>query len=223
MESDAQKYIEEALGYVLWFGITEGISIVVGLTASLLTFRYIPIFTPSELNTTNPKYAATVISPLISSISRNFFSLSPLVFLQVAPFSLLFLAFLKLSKHNSSFRFVYLFTIVQILSLIVTFLLFLFILDEFSSTINGVASGTFSLGDASYIIKNRILPTLLLLALCGIITIVGIICGEVLGLWRLGKMLDMLTFKIAALFAVIPFLSIATPFLCIAGYYTLKK
>lgn len=56
-----------------------------------------------------------------------------------------------------------------------------------------------------------------LLGVGGIVVLVGLIGGQILGVWRLGSKYDETLLKLGAIFVIIPFLNIVAPILMIVG------
>jgi len=56
-----------------------------------------------------------------------------------------------------------------------------------------------------------------LLGLGGILTLVGLIGGQILGLWRVGTRYNETTIKVGAIFTIIPLLNIVGPILVLIG------
>ena len=57
----------------------------------------------------------------------------------------------------------------------------------------------------------------------GILSIIGVIGGEILGLWRVGTRYDSTAIKISAIFIVIPYLSWVGPILLLVGALDVKN
>jgi hypothetical protein len=51
----------------------------------------------------------------------------------------------------------------------------------------------------------------------GIVVILGVIIGQILGLWRVGSRYDETTIKIGAIFGIIPLLNFVAPILILVG------
>jgi hypothetical protein len=51
----------------------------------------------------------------------------------------------------------------------------------------------------------------------GILTLVGLVGGLMLGLWRVGSRYEETLLKVAAIFVIIPFLNFVSPILVIVG------
>jgi len=64
---------------------------------------------------------------------------------------------------------------------------------------------------------------LIFVAAGAIITIVGLIGGMILGLWRVGTRYDQTVIKLGAIFTVIPLLNIAAPVLVLVGAHEARN
>jgi hypothetical protein len=73
------------------------------------------------------------------------------------------------------------------------------------------ASAAFSSALAFLIVAS------LLLAVGGLLTLIGLIGGQILGLWRAGNRYKETLLKLGAIFAIIPFLNLIAPVLVIVG------
>ncbi|MDA4120812.1 MAG: DUF973 family protein [Thaumarchaeota archaeon] len=62
----------------------------------------------------------------------------------------------------------------------------------------------------------------LLLAIAGILGLVGVIGGQILGVWRVGSRYDETLLKLGAIFTIIPLVNIMAPFLVLIGAYQVK-
>ena len=58
---------------------------------------------------------------------------------------------------------------------------------------------------------------LFMFAVGGLLTLIGFIGGQLLGLWRAGSRYKEMLLKLGAIFAIIPFLNLAAPVLIIVG------
>jgi len=62
-----------------------------------------------------------------------------------------------------------------------------------------------------------------LVAIGGILSIIGVIGGEILGLWRVGTRYDSTLIKVAAIFIIIPYLNWVGPILLLVGALEAKN
>jgi hypothetical protein len=62
----------------------------------------------------------------------------------------------------------------------------------------------------------------LLAAIGGLLALIGLIGGQILGLWRVGSKYNETLIKLGAIFVIIPILNIAAPFLISIGAYQVK-
>jgi len=62
----------------------------------------------------------------------------------------------------------------------------------------------------------------LVAAIGGILALIGLIGGQILGLWRLGSRYNETTIKLGAIFVIIPLLNLVAPFLILIGAYQVK-
>jgi len=58
--------------------------------------------------------------------------------------------------------------------------------------------------------------------IAGILALIGIIGGQILGLWRVGTRYDQTLIKLGAIFTIIPLLNIVAPILVLIGAYEAK-
>jgi ABC-type dipeptide/oligopeptide/nickel transport system permease subunit len=61
-----------------------------------------------------------------------------------------------------------------------------------------------------------------LVAIGGVLSLIGAIGGVLLGLWRVGGRYDQTILKVAAIFVIVPLLSIVSPILVIIGVSSAK-
>ncbi|HEV2227260.1 MAG TPA: DUF973 family protein, partial [Nitrososphaerales archaeon] len=71
-------------------------------------------------------------------------------------------------------------------------------------------------------VVGSLLLAALVAAIGGILALIGLIGGQILGLWRLGSKYDETLLKLGAIFVIIPLLNIAAPFLVLIGAYQIK-
>jgi hypothetical protein len=62
-----------------------------------------------------------------------------------------------------------------------------------------------------------------LIVIAGILSFIGVIGGEILGLWRVGTRYDSTVIKISAIFIIIPYLNWVGPVLLLVGSLDAKK
>ena len=61
-----------------------------------------------------------------------------------------------------------------------------------------------------------------LLAVGVVVLLVGVIGGQILGLWRVGSRYNETVIKVGAIFTIIPLLNIVAPILVLIGAYQVK-
>jgi hypothetical protein len=210
-----------ALKRITWFAILQIASLVIGFSMYL---AYLPsIF---SMFPTSP--SGTTLSPsVLSSFLQGMFTfVSAVVVVSVAiglmAVFLLFGAFRSLSRLDSpSFSTPATLTILllvgYVMSGIGTIPLFLTLssfLSQIAATQTTPFVGTMWPG---------FIVALALLVIGGILAIIGVIGGEILGLWRVGTRYDSTIIKVGAIFVVIPLLNYVGPILLLIGSLDAKK
>ena len=236
---------EEASGLtrVMWFGVLYLAGMVVSWAFSLYFLSTIfatlpgvvpssgqPIstFGPSPNSTIGPSgnqtaaQAMAVFAPLFRSFSLF---LPVTVVIELASLTALTVGFRKLNKvDRGSFSTPSTLMLVMIAGTFVAAAGALLLFNVLSSFV-AMASGPPLIvqpAGALAAVGSLFLDSILAL-IGGILTLVGLIGGLMLGLWRAGSRYDETLLKLAAIFAIIPFLNIVAPILVIVGAHGAKS
>jgi hypothetical protein len=206
-----------ALTKVMWFGILGFAGLVGGWVVTFLIFGSIFV-TASNLNlpaNATPAQAAAALGPIF----QNFSLLLPsiLVILLIGDV-LLMMGFRDLAKvDNSKFSLPWKFMIVLIVGAVLVAGGIIPLFNDIPSIIAQAPTGPGTPSGAFFSAISTLLFAALIAGIGGIMAIVGIIGGQILGLWRLGSRYNSTIIKIGAIFTIIPFLNFVAPILILIG------
>ena len=200
-----------------WFGIIQLTGLVVGWVGTFVFLGYsLGSMTSASLGPSpTPSQVSAAIGPLLSRISL----LIPLeVAVDIAGVLLLVVAFRQLKGIDGRFSVPSILTILLAVGGALVAAGFVGFFSQLPSLISqsSISSGTTIPPELTSTLFSFI-AYLLVLIVGGILTFVGLIGGQILGLWRLGSKYNETTLKIGAIFAIIPLLNFVAPVLVIVG------
>jgi hypothetical protein len=212
------------LNKVLWFGIIQLVGIVTGWVVSFYAFR--TIFTTSgvlslPVNPT-PAQVADALRPMFQALS---YAVPVMMIVQLVAIVILAMGFRDLRKFDhDAFSVPSTLILVMIAGVLVAaagvFPLFNSISDVIAKA--PMVAGVTPSSDFIAAIGSLILD-FLVVGIGGLLVLVGLIGGQILGLWRVGSRYDQIVIKLGAIFAVVPYLNVAAPVLVLVGAYQAKE
>lgn len=208
---------------VMLFGILQLVGLVFGWVAGLLfivrALSGVTTLTPGQALT--PSQASALLGPIFKDLSV----LVPAnVVIQVVGLVFLLLGFHELSKLDNRFSAPYVLTIVMLVGTLLVLVgavpLFLDI-PNLAAQLPSTTGEAPSPGLVSAI--GSIIGFFVLIVIGCILTFIGFIGGQMLGLWRVGSKYDETLLKLGAIFAIVPLLNIVAPVLVIVGANQVTK
>jgi hypothetical protein len=208
----------------VWFGIIQLVGIVTGWVVSFYAFR--TIFTTSgvlslPVNPT-PAQVADALRPMFQALS---YAVPVMMVVQLVAIVILAMGFRDLRKFDhDAFSVPSTLILVMIAGVLVAaagvFPLFNGISDVIAKA--PMVAGATPSSDFIAAIGSLILD-FLVVGIGGFLVLVGLIGGQILGLWRVGSRYDQIVIKLGAIFAVVPYLNVAAPVLVLVGAYQAKE
>jgi hypothetical protein len=202
---------------MIWFGVLQLVGVVVGWIVSFYlfgtAFSNLAAFGTAKSVTSAQTMAA--FRPAFRGLS---FVIPVAGGVQMVALAILAIGFWQLRKVDRRFSVPSIFMIVIIIGgglAVVGLVPFVASIGSIISQAPTVStpgtSATFSSTLASLIVTS------FLLAAGGLLTLIGLIGGQILGLWRAGSRYKETLLKLGAIFAIIPFLSLIAPVLVMVG------
>lgn len=210
---------DEASGLkkVMWFGIIQLVGLVGGWVGGFYVFSTIfmnvNLYSSLPANAT-PSQVATVLGPLFQAVVY----IIPLSLgITIAGLIVLYLGFGDLAKVDKpNFSTPRTLTVLLILGLVFVGAGAIPLINSIPNLISQApTTGTPSSAFMSQL--SSLFAYFGIMALGGILCLIGIIGGEILGLWRAGTRYNQTTLKVGAIFEVIPLLNIVAPILIVLG------
>lgn len=213
----------DALEKVMWFGIIELAGLVCGwIGTSLFVGDALGNLTPANLGQ-NPTPAR--ISAALGPIFANISLLLPIVaIIQIAAVIVLIVAFRQLKGIDGSFSIPSTLSIVLLIGSVLTTAGGAPLFSQLPNLIAQVPTTTGTTLPTGFVTTlASVVVYFFLIAIGGILATIGLIGGEVLGLWRVGSKYNETLLKLGAIFGIIPLLNIVAPVLVIVGARQAKK
>jgi Protein of unknown function (DUF973) len=201
----------------MWFGVLQLVGLVAGLVgyfAILGTFS--ASFSTTFIQNPTPAEANAVLVPFF----RDLAILSPVVAsVQIASLVILAMGLRDLNRADKRFSVPSSLTIVELIGSLVVIAasvpLFLYLPNLFSQLASSTT--TTSLPPGFFSAFAPVAAYFVLIAIGGILTFVGLIGGQILGVWRVGSKYNGTLLKLGAIFAIIPVLDFVAPVLVLVG------
>jgi hypothetical protein len=213
---------KSGLNKVMWFGIIQIVSLVAGWVVSFLVFGTIFAST-ANLNlpqNPTPQQVSTALGPLFQSFA---YLIPALILIGIVGTVMLMLGFRDLAKVDGSrFSLPWKLTLILIIGVAIVAAGVVTLFDDIPNIIAQAPTGSGTPSAAFAAAISTILVAALVAFLGGILALIGVIGGEILGLWRVGSRYNESIFKIGAIFLIIPLLNIVAPILILVGAYQVK-
>ncbi|MDG6957217.1 MAG: DUF973 family protein [Nitrososphaerota archaeon] len=206
-----------ALVMMLWFGVLQLAGLVAGWAASLYLFGgAFSSFTafPQVRNATSVQTAAA-LGPAIRSMTLV---LPVTGAVEIIALAILAIGFWGLRRVDRTFSVPSILTIVMVVGGGLAVAGGVGFFGSVSNIITQAPTASASLSSAEFSSAvASLFIAFFMLAIGGLLTLIGFIGGELLGLWRAGSRYNETLLKLGAIFTIIPFLNLAAPVLIIVG------
>jgi hypothetical protein len=202
----------------MWYGIIQLVGLVAGWIIYFLAFGYV-FASASSLNIpqgASPAVVSAALGPVFQELTL-FFPISLAIGLaSIIVLIIGFREFKKVDQPRFSLpsKLIYLLAIGVVIAGTAAALIFNqlpAIIAQAPSPGGGTPSSAFLSSIANLLVFG------LLALVGGIIALIGLIGGEILGLWRVGTRYNETVIKLGAIFIIIPLLNVVAPILIIIG------
>ncbi len=207
MAQPASPEEKSGLNKVMWFGIIQIVGMVVGWISVFFIFG-LQFGTFSGLSRLPRNATQAQVSAALGPFFQNFSLLVPVdigVGLVAAKFSVPWKLMLFLMLGS-------------VLAGISVYLIF----NDIPAIIARAPRTSGTPSSAFFSVIGSLVLAGLVAAIGGILALIGLIGGQILGLWRLGSRYNETTIKLGAIFVIIPLLNLVAPFLILIGAYQVK-
>lgn len=207
---------------VMWFGVLQLVGLVSGwIGAFFVIGGYIANLTNlSATQNPTPAQISTAIGPLF----RGMATLVPLVAaVQLVAVVLLVMAFRDLKKADTRFSLPSTLTILLLIGALVAVAGAVPLFNDFPNIVAQAPmyqGSSYATGYGTAIASA--IGYFVLISIGGVLGLIGLIGGQILGLWRAGSKYNETLLKIGAIFAIVPLLDIIAPILVIVGANQVK-
>ena len=212
-----------ALNKVMWFGIVQLIGFAAGWAVTY--YLYGEFFASLGSLGLGPNSTPAEVSAALGPIFQSMVPITAVSFaIEIVGLLFLTLAFRDLVKVNRGVFYVpMIFTIILVVGVAVAALGFIPLINSIPTLIAEVpTNSTSTLPPAFAAAMGNLLIDSIALVIAGILALIGIIGGQILGLWRVGTRYDQTLIKLGAIFTIIPLLNIVAPILVLIGAYEAK-
>lgn len=212
-----------AVTKVMLFGALQAVSLVISWAASFYIFGT-AFAGPANLNL-HPNPTPAEVSAALGPVFKAFAVIVPLaILIQAAAILVLALALRQFSKVDGPrFSVPSTLLIVMIAGLLIVALGAIPLFNNIPNIIAQAPTGAGSTPSAAFTtMVASLLIDVALLGLGSLLLLIGLIGGQILGLWRVGSRYDETVIKLGAIFAVIPLLNVVAPILVIVGAFQIR-
>ena len=210
-----------ALTRITWYAIIQIAGVAGGIMTYLLFLPgFFSKFPTTSTGTTSASDVASWLQGLFPSLMAVIAAMIAIGLLAVF---LLLSAFRRLSRlDRSSFSTPTTLTILLLVGVVTAGIglipLFWMLSALLSNIVQNPTTYTFAGGQVADLVAAAAL-----IVIGGILSIIGVIGGEILGLWRVGTRYDSSVIKVSAIFIIIPYLSWVGPVLLLVGALDAKN
>ena len=223
MAQQAAPEEKSGLNKMMWFGIIQIVGMVVGWISVFFIFG-LQFGTFSGLRNLPPNATQAQVSAALGPFFQNFSLLIPidialgLVAAVVLTMGLRDMSKVDGSKFSVPWKLMILLMIGSVLAGVSVYLIF----NDLPTIIAQAPRTSGTPSSAFFSAIGSLLLAGLVAVIGGILALIGLIGGQILGLWRVGSRYDYTIIKLGAIFVIIPFLNIVAPFLILIGAYQVK-
>lgn len=211
-----------ALNKIMWFGIIQLVGLVAGWVLYFYVFNNL-IFTSASLNlppNPTPQQVSSALGPLFQNLTL-FIPIS--IGIELVAIIVLILGMREFGHvDRSSFsvpsKLVYLLAIGYLIVAAAAIPLF----NSIPNIIAQAPPANATPPSAFFSAISSLLFFALIVFVGGILALIGLIGGQILGLWRVGSRYNETLLKLGAIFVIIPLLNIVAPILVLIGAYSAK-
>jgi MFS family permease len=210
-----------ALSRITWYSTIQ----IAGVASGIVTYiLFLPGFFSKFPNTSNGTTSASDVASYLQGLLPSLSVVIVVMFaIGLIAVLLLLSAFRRLSRLDSpSFSMPATLTILLLVGVVIAGIglipLFWMLSSLLSNIVQNPTTHTFAGGQVA-----DLSAAVALILIAGILTIIGVIGGEILGLWRVGTRYDSTLIKISAIFIVIPYLNWVGPVLLLVGALEAKN
>jgi hypothetical protein len=223
MAQPASPEERSGLTKVMWFGIIQIVGMVVGWISVFFIFG-LQFGTFSGLSRLPQNATQAQVSAALGPFFQNFSLLIPvdiavgLVAAVVLTLGLRDMSKVDRSKFSVPWKLMLLLMFGSALAGVSVYLIFNAIpaIIAQAPRTSGTPSAAFFSVIGSLVLGG------LVAAIGGLLALIGLIGGQILGLWRMGSKYNETLLKLGAIFVIIPLLNIVAPFLVLIGAYQVK-
>ena len=223
MSQQANPREREALQKIIWFGIVQ----LVGLASGWVAWFYVAgsVFSSTAiltLQTNSTAAISTALKPLFQGIAVV---VPVTAVIEVVGLVLLTLAFRGLrGVDRAAFSLPSTLMLLMLVGAVLAVAGAVPFLDAIPGVIAQAPTTNSAASSAAFISAFApLVPALAVLAIGGLLAFIGLIGGQILGLWRVGSRYNETAVKLGAIFAVIPVLDLAAPVLVIVGAHQARE
>ncbi len=213
------RHLEVAgLRKLVWFGIIQVVGIAGSWVVSFLTFQR--VFIASANLNLPPHPTPADVSAALGPLFQSLWLVIPIgLAIQLVAMALLLLGyrdFGKVDKGNFSLPSTLMLVLIAGVFVAAAGIVPLLmgipdLIAKAPSTTGGTPSADFLATVGSIFIY------IALAAVGGLLALIGVVGGEILGLWRVGSRYDEILIKLGAIFVIVPFLNVVAPVLVLVG------
>jgi hypothetical protein len=222
-QPQAQADEKSALQKVIWFGVLQLVGLVAGWVLGFYVFGTV-FTTPSTYNlppNPSPAQVGAALGPLFQGLSLLVPIVAIVQIVAVVVLAMGMRQFRTVDRERFSVPSVLTLlmlagAIIATVGLVPFFNAIPNIIAQAPSNSSAAPSSAFASAIASLLVD------ILFLLIGGILGLIGLIGGQILGLWRVGSRYNETIIKLGAIFAVIPLLDIVAPILIIVGAFQAK-
>ncbi|HYB07961.1 MAG TPA: DUF973 family protein [Nitrososphaerales archaeon] len=223
MPPQRQADERSALQKVVWFGILQLAGLVAGWVLGFYVFSTVfsnlGIYTLPQ--TPTPADVETILGPLFRGLSVLVPIMAIFQIVAIILLTLSFRQFCIVDRERFSLP-----SVLMLLMLAGAVIATVGIVPFFNSIPNIIAQAPSNAGAVPSEAFSSAIASLLVyvvfMLIGGLLGLIGLIGGQILGLWRVGSRYNETIVKVGAIFAIVPFLDVVAPILVIVGAYQAK-
>ena len=223
MAQPASPEEKSGLNKVMWFGIIQIVGMVVGWISVFFIFG-LQFGTFSGLSRLPRNATQAQVSAALGPFFQNFSLLVPvdigvgLVAAIVLTMGLRDMSSVDRSKFSVPWKLMLFLMLGSVLAGISVYMIF----NDIPAIIAQAPRTSGTPSSAFFSVIGSLVLAGLVAAIGGILALIGLIGGQILGLWRVGSRYNETTIKLGAIFVIIPLLNLVAPFLILIGAYQVK-
>lgn len=215
----SQPQERSGLNKIIWFGIFQLVSLVAGSAVGFYVFA--TVFATSAARNLPPNSTPAQVSTALGALFHGIALIVPVVIaLELVGWAVLTLGLRDFGKvDRSEFSVPSTLMLLEIAGGAVAAVGVFLVLNSIPSMIAQAPTTGSTPTTPFFATIGSFFAAFIVVVIGALLEVIGLVGGQILGLWRVGSRYDEMVIKLGAIFVIVPVLGIVAPILVLVGAY----